>query len=74
MARAWWLGLVLVVPACKTTQGPTPVAVAPKADPLLASGGSLHDPARAQAFKSGGTNTGSNGTATAMNTTPANGE
>lgn len=74
MARAWWLGLVLVVPACKTTQGPTPAVVAPKADPLLASGGSLHDPGRAQAFRSGGANANSSGTATAMNTVPASGE
>ena len=72
MSRAWWPGLVLVVPACKTTQGPTPVAVAPKPDPLLASGGSLHDPSRAQAYRSGGANP--SGTATAMNTAPATGE
>gem|GEM_PF-1657211 len=75
MDRAWWLGLVLLVPACKTTQGPTPTVATPKMDPLLASGGLPHDPARAQAYRSGASTPSSSvGTATALNSPVPGGE
>lgn len=70
MSRAWLLGLALMVSACKTTQGPSPVAEASKADPLLASGGSLHDSVRSQPYKSSAANN-NNGTPSATSTSTA---